>query len=135
MAISYAKFFKVWGSSKGAALVRMADLFPTITDRTQENIMLEHIRKSHPEKRQPYIIDLTKDCPSPKEVQISYLKLRELCAPESTRQFKTQDFKFYGLMDNAKWLYYVSTCLSKAVEGAEELSKPNATTVVLQEGN
>lgn len=112
----------------------MSDLIPTVPDRTQENIMLEHIRKSHPEKRQPYIIDLTKECPSPKEVQTSYSKLRELCAPESKRQFKSQDFKFYGLMDNAKWLYYVSTCLSKATEAAEQLSEPDATTVVLQEG-
>lgn len=126
--------FQVWGSSTGAALVRMAELLPTITDRTQENIMLEHIRKSHSEKRQPYILDLSKDCPSPKDIQASYIKLRELCAPDSTRLFKTQDFKLYGLLDSAKWLYYVAACLSEAAEAAEELSGPKATTVVLQEG-
>lgn len=96
--------------------------------------MLEHIRKSHPEKRQPYIIDLTKDCPSPKEVQSSYIKLRELCTPDSCRLFKSQDFKFYGLMDNAKWLHYVSMCLSKAAEAADKISGSEPTTVVLQEG-
>lgn len=125
---------QVWGSSKGAALVRMSDLLPTITDRTQENIMLEHIRKSHPKTRQPYIIDLSKDCPSPKEVQSSYLKLRELCAPDSTRSFKAQDFKLYGLLDSAKWLYHVAICLTKAAEAAEQLCDSSATTVVLQEG-
>lgn len=96
--------------------------------------MLEHIRRSHPKTRQPYIIDLSKDCPSPKEVQSSYLKLRELCAPESTRLFKTQDFKLYGLLDSAKWLYHVSTCLTKAAEAAGKLCDTDATTVVLQEG-
>lgn len=122
----------VWGTPKGAALVRMADLLPTITDRTEENKLLEHIRKSHPEKKPPYIIDLTN--PSPKEINSSYLKLRDLCTPENPRIFKQQDFKFYGLLDSTKWLTHVSTCLSKAVEAAEQLEKYNST-VVLQEGN
>lgn len=113
----------------------MAELLPTITDRTQENTMLEHIRKSHPEKRQPCILDLARECPSPKEVQAAYLKLRELCAPDGRRAFKTQDFKLYGLLDGAKWLYYVSACLTKAAEAAEELSGENTATVVLQEGS
>ncbi|XP_045468670.1 myotubularin-related protein 10-A [Harmonia axyridis] len=124
----------VWGTPLGAALVRMADLLPTITDRTQENALLEHIRKSHPDKKPPYLIDLGKDCPSPKDVHNSYVKLRDLCVPDSTRQFKQQDYKFYGLLDNSRWLAYVSTCLGKAVEAAEQLSVHNST-VVLQEGN
>lgn len=125
---------KVWGTPDGAALVRMSDILPTITDRTQENIMLEHVRKSHAEKRQPYIIDLSKDCPSPKDIQSSYIKLRDLCIPDSIRVFKTQDFKFYGLLDSTKWLQHISTCLIKAAEGANEICRPNPTTVVLQEG-
>lgn len=123
----------VWGTAHGAALVRMADLLATIPDRTQENTILEHIRKSHPEKRQPYIIDLTKDCPTPKDIQLSFQKLRDLCVPENTRIFKNQDFKFYGLLDNTKWMWYVSVCLTKAKEAAEKLS--HNITVVLQEGD
>ncbi|RZC43222.1 uncharacterized protein BDFB_001366 [Asbolus verrucosus] len=124
----------VWGTPRGAALVRMADLLPTIQDRMQENILLEHIRKSHPEKKQPYIIDLTKECPSPKEIQASFLKLRELCVPENTRTFKSQDFKFYGLLDATKWMTHVSTCLTKALEAANQIYE-HTSTVVLQEGN
>lgn len=112
----------------------MADLLPTITDRTQENILLEHIRRSHPEKRQPVVMDLAKDCPSPKDVHTSFCKLRELCTPDSIRLFKAQDFKFYGLLDSTKWVQYVSLCLTKAAEAAEDLSEPHPTTVVLQEG-
>lgn len=111
----------------------MADLLPTIQDRTQENILLEHIRKSHPDHKQPYIIDLTKECPSPKDVQLSFLKLRDLCVPENTRSFKNQDFKFYGLLDSTKWMTYVSTCLSKAVETVIQIHY-KGSTVVLQEG-
>ncbi|KAF5301594.1 hypothetical protein FQR65_LT08899 [Abscondita terminalis] len=123
----------VWGTLNGSALVRMADLLPTITDRTQENIMLEHIRRSHNEKRQPYIMDLSKECPSPKDIQNSYLKLRDLCIPDSIRTFKLQDYKFYGLLDSTKWLMYVSICLSKAAEGANEMCSFKPVTVVLQE--
>lgn len=123
----------MWGTPLGAALVRMADLLPAITDRVQENTLLEHIRRSHPDKKPPYLIDLGKDCPSPKEVHASYVKLRDLCVPDSTRQFKQQDFKFYGLLDNSRWLASVSACLGKAVEAAEQLSVHNST-VVLQEG-
>jgi myotubularin-related protein 10/11/12 len=124
----------VWGTSTGAALVRMADLLPTIQDRTQENMLLEHIRKSHPEKKQPYIIDLSKECPSPKEIQSSFLKLRDLCVPENLRTFKNQDFKFYGLLDSTKWMSHVSTCLSKALEAVNQILD-QTSTVVLQEGN
>lgn len=121
----------MWSSPKGASLVRMADLLPTITDRTQENILLEHVRKSH--KSIPYIMDLTKECPTPKEIQNSYIKLRELCVPDSIRLFKAQDFKFYGLLDSTKWLLNVSICLKRALEAMEKLSIENVT-VVLQEG-
>ncbi|KAL3276331.1 hypothetical protein HHI36_011714 [Cryptolaemus montrouzieri] len=124
----------VWGTPFGAALVRMAELLPTITDRVQENTLLEHIRRSHPDKKPPYLIDLGKECPSPKDINASYIKLRDLCVPENTRQFKQQDFKFYGLLDNSKWLNYISICLGKAVEAADQLSKQNST-IVLQEGN
>ncbi|XP_023019760.2 myotubularin-related protein 10-A isoform X1 [Leptinotarsa decemlineata] len=122
----------VWGTSKGAALVRMADLLPAIMDRTEENKLLEHIRKSHPDKKPPHIIDLSS--PTPKDIQVSFLKLRELCTPDNTRIFKSQDFKFYGLLDGTKWLSHVSTCLTKAMEAADKISM-HGSTVVLQEGN
>ncbi|XP_025829876.1 myotubularin-related protein 10-B-like [Agrilus planipennis] len=123
----------VWSAPSGAALVRMSDILPTITDRTQENVMLEHVRKSHAEKRQPHIMDLSRECPTPKEVQSSYMKLRDLCAPENIKTFKIQDYKFCGLLENTKWLQHVSTCLTKAAEGADLICNPEPTTVVLQE--
>ncbi|KAL1506237.1 hypothetical protein ABEB36_005634 [Hypothenemus hampei] len=122
----------IWGTRNGAALVRMAELLPTITDRTEENKLLEHIRRSHPDMKPPFIIDLTS--PSPKEIFSSYIRLRDLCTPESTRVFKNQDYKFYGLLDSTKWLNYVSICLFNAKLAAENISKENFT-VVLQEGD
>lgn len=68
-----------WSTANGAALCRKADVNPS--NLTQENAMLEIVRKSHPDLQRPFIMDLTKNLPSPKEVNQSFIKLRELCAP------------------------------------------------------
>ena len=119
--------------------------------------MLESVRKSHPRKTPPSVIDLTKDLPSPRELESSYIKLRDLCTPgnerlnfmdvirecnfrninalclyliDTVRQFWYQDNHFYSLLENSKWLLYVSNCLQKAVEAARLLN--NNVSVVLQ---
>ncbi|XP_073978652.1 myotubularin-related protein 10-B isoform X2 [Rhodnius prolixus] len=120
-----------WSSPQGAALVRMADIVPTITDRVQENIMLESVRKSHPRLAQPIVLDLTKDLPSPREIHFSYNKLRELCTPEDIKQFWIQDQHFLSILENTKWLQFVSACLNKALAAAKTLYRD--VTVVLQE--
>ncbi|BES87802.1 Myotubularin-associated protein [Nesidiocoris tenuis] len=122
-----------WSSPNGASLVRMADLMPTITDRVQENIMLESVRTSHPKRKQPIIVDLTKDMPSFRDVQVSYCKLRELCTPEDLKQFWTQDQHFLTHLENSKWLLYVSNSLTKSLVAAKWLY--DDYTVVLQESN
>jgi hypothetical protein len=58
----------------------MSELCPNITERTQENIMLENIRKNHPRKIQPVIIELNKDI-SIKAVASSFSKFVHLCSP------------------------------------------------------
>lgn len=63
-----------------------------MSDRTQENAMLENVRSAHPQKKQPVVLDLTKDLPSAKELYNSYLKLKDLCTPDSLRQFGVRSF-------------------------------------------
>lgn len=69
-----------WSTVHGATLSRKADVVDP-SNLTQENAMLEIVRKSHPDLIRPYIMDLTKNLPSPKDVNQSFIKLRELCAP------------------------------------------------------
>lgn len=69
-----------WSNEQGAALVKMSELLPSITERTQENIMLENIRKNHPRKIQPVIIELNKDI-SVKAIGSSFSKFVHLCSP------------------------------------------------------
>ncbi|CAA9994919.1 unnamed protein product, partial [Nesidiocoris tenuis] len=51
--------------------------------------MLESVRTSHPKRKQPIIVDLTKDMPSFRDVQVSYCKLRELCTPGKLQHYST----------------------------------------------
>lgn len=120
----------VWGN-ESAALVRMPEVLPSVTNRSHENTFLAKIHKCHPEKTEPEIFELLRDCPTPRDIQGSYIKLRNLCVPDSTRLFKLQDYKFYGLLDACKWLHHVSACLSKARDAADLLEQRK--TVVLQE--
>lgn len=69
-----------WSTINGATLSRKADVVDP-SNLTQENAMLEIVRKSHPDLLKPYIMDLTKTLPSPKDINQSFIKLRELCAP------------------------------------------------------
>ncbi|XP_034943882.1 myotubularin-related protein 10-B isoform X2 [Chelonus insularis] len=119
-----------WSNSRGAALVRMSELIPTVTERTQENIMLENIRKSHPQKLAMAVIDLNKDI-NVKTVAAGFSKFVTLCAPENIRQFWMQDSNFYSTLESSKWLKFVSHCLQKAVEASDYLN--SGTSVILQE--
>lgn len=118
-------------SLENASLIRMAELIPTITDTKQENKMLELVRKCDPIMKQPYIMELNKVLPSIQEVQASFVKLRELCTPDCTRQFMVQDARFYTLLDKSCWLFYVSLCLKYSNDAATKMRQRE--TVVLQE--
>lgn len=69
-----------WTNSHGAALVKMSELVPTITERIQENIMFENVRKSHPQKMPPVVIELNKEI-NVKLIAASFTKFISLCAP------------------------------------------------------
>ncbi|XP_066592594.1 myotubularin-related protein 12 [Prorops nasuta] len=119
-----------WSNELGASLVKMAELSPTVSERTQENIMLENIRKSHPQKVPPVVIDLNKDI-TVKQVASGFTKFINLCSPENIRQFWVQDNNFYSLLESSKWLKYISCCLQKAVETCDQLK--SGYSVILQE--
>lgn len=120
-----------WSSIRGAALVKMSELSPLVTNRMQENIMFENVRKSHPQKMPPVVLELNKEI-SVKLIAVAFSKLANLCSPENIRQFWLQDNNFYSLVDNSKWLKYISYCLQKAVEACEHLHL--GFSVILQEG-
>ncbi|EFN85801.1 myotubularin-related protein 10-B isoform X1 [Harpegnathos saltator] len=120
-----------WTSVYGAALVKMSELLPTITERRHENIMFENIRKSHPQKMQPVVIELNKEI-NVKLIAVGFSKFISLCSAENIRQFWVQDNNFYSLLENTKWLKYISYCLQKAADVCDRLNL--GYSVILQEG-
>lgn len=126
----------VW-SLGGASLVRMADLLPDLLKETHthpnESLMFENIRKCSLQKTAPRYLELTKVLPSLQDVQVSYIKLRALCAPVSDRELTEQDEKFLSSLDKTCWLLYVSLCLKTANEAAGYLK--SGDSVVLQEND
>lgn len=119
-----------WTNAHGAALVKMPELLPTITERMHENIIFENIRKSHPQKNPPVVIELNKEI-NVKLIAAAFTKFINLCSPENIRQFWIQDNNFYSLLETTKWLKYISYCLQKAVEVCDHLNL--GVSVILQE--
>lgn len=82
-----------WSNAHGAALVKMPELIATqqVTSsssgeekmkmRMQENIMFENVRKSHPEKLPPVVIELNNKEINVRSIGISYSKFVSLCSP------------------------------------------------------
>lgn len=122
-----------------ASLVRMADLHhdlvnnPKEVSHSNESLMLEHIRKCSDLKSAPRYLELTKGLPSVQDIQLSYTKLRTLCAPVSDRELTEQDEKFLTLLDKTCWLLYVSLCIKTANEAASYLKA--GESVALQEND
>ncbi|XP_055919388.1 myotubularin-related protein 10-B [Eupeodes corollae] len=124
--------FWVYGYA-GANLIRMGELKAEIPETTIENVTLELIRKSDPERKPPHIMNLSERLPSIQDIQQGYLKFRQICTPDSPRQFLMQETKYLTLLEKSGWLLYVSLCLSNASEAATQMRQ--GTTVVLQENN
>lgn len=69
-----------WSSTHGAALVKMSELSLLATKRMQENIMFENVRKSHPRKMPPVVLELNKDV-NVKFIAVAFSKFASLCSP------------------------------------------------------
>ncbi|XP_011696648.1 PREDICTED: myotubularin-related protein 12 isoform X3 [Wasmannia auropunctata] len=110
---------------------QLTDAARHFQERMQENIMFENVRKSHPQKIPPVVIELNKEI-NVKLIAASFTKFISLCTPENIRQFWIQDNNFYSLLENTKWLKYISYCLQKTVEVCDHLNL--GISVILQEG-
>ncbi|KAK2721746.1 myotubularin-related protein 10-B-like [Artemia franciscana] len=137
-----------WGHKSGCVIVRMstvsADSSPSsnaVIDRKQENekvesIMLENIRKAHSRRKQPLILELDTLLPPVKEVQNSFVKLRDLICvpPDSMRILWDQDDRFLSQLESTRWLHMVSSCLRLA-STVSRVIMDQKVSVVLQESS
>ena len=101
--------------------------------RKQESIMLEHVRKSHPNLREPLILELDKSMPTLQEIQTSWCKFRDTCCTptDNAPKFWEQDAKFLSLLNNSRWPHHVMYCLRIANRVVETICY-HQVSVVLQ---
>ncbi|XP_067425547.1 myotubularin-related protein 11 [Emydura macquarii macquarii] len=78
------------------------------------------------------VVETAADLPGPAEIQISYLKLRALCLPDSS--VAMADEKWLSALEGTRWLDHVRTCVRKASEVAALLVE-RTRSVVLQESD
>lgn len=123
-----------WGHINKCVIVRMAVLHNFITDTQQESIMLEHVRKSHPNLREPLILELDKSMPTLAEIHASWCKLRDssCCPLDNIQKFWEQDSRSLSLLNGSRWPHHVMICLRMANRVVEAVSQ-HQVSVVLQE--
>ena len=95
--------------------------------------MLEHVRKSHPNLREPRILELDKSMPALQEIQASWCKFRDTCCSptDNIPKFWEQDAKFLSLLNNSRWPHHVMFCLRIATRVVEAICY-HQVSVVLQ---
>ncbi|KAG8185558.1 hypothetical protein JTE90_017563 [Oedothorax gibbosus] len=120
-----------WGLSSGASIIRMAALDSSISDSRQKEVMVDAISRASPRQVPVRTFDLDDICPSYKDVQSSFLKLKEMCMPTTAQEYWEKDNNYLGLLDATKWLQYVSSCMKTALEASNALLEN--TTVILSE--
>ncbi|XP_067131260.1 myotubularin-related protein 10-B [Centruroides vittatus] len=121
-----------WGLPSGCALVRMAAADPAISETGQESSMIEAVSSAHPHQYPARVIDVESNCPFVREIQNSYLKLREICMPSTPHEFWEQDSHYLSALESSRWLHHISACLQTSLQIAITLCQ-NKHSVIIQE--
>ncbi|KFM56684.1 Myotubularin-related protein 10, partial [Stegodyphus mimosarum] len=120
-----------WGLSSGASVVRMAALDPSISDSRQKDVMIDAISRASPRQLPVRIFNLDETCPSYKDVQSSFLKLKDICALSTPHEFWETDSNYLSKLDSTKWLHHISSCLNITLEATKCILEN--TTVIFSE--
>lgn len=116
--------------TNGASLVRMAEMYAESELADYVGNLKTAIQLADVNKGYPVEMDLTKLCPSLKDVQASYEKLKELIFIDSGKDFAVQDISWFSSLEGTKWLTCVSQCLKVACDAAKHLENH---TVIIKE--
>ncbi|XP_077989112.1 myotubularin-related protein 10-like isoform X2 [Glandiceps talaboti] len=123
-----------WSHSNGASLYRMVSLRADTVHSQYERRMLQAIKSTHPRDLTSITIDLDKYCSSIGSIQSSFKKLKELCMPETTKDFLSGDNKWYCDLDTTKWLHCVRKCLSISIDAVDQITT-HGKSVILRESD
>ncbi|XP_006902999.1 PREDICTED: myotubularin-related protein 10 [Elephantulus edwardii] len=118
-----------WSHTNGSALVRMALIKDVLQQRKIDQRICNAITKSHPQRSDVYKSDLDKALPTIHDVQVAFVKLKQLCVNEL---FEETEEKWLSSLESCRWLEYVRIFLKHSAELVYILESKHLS-VILQE--
>ncbi|EDO37565.1 predicted protein [Nematostella vectensis] len=85
---------------------------------------------ANPEHKDVKVVDLSKICPSIQQLSQSYLRVRELCVLDTTKNFWSIDPHWLSSLDNSRWLASVRTSISTAVDVCKAVCEEGRPVIV-----
>ncbi|XP_044287122.1 myotubularin-related protein 12 isoform X1 [Varanus komodoensis] len=126
-----------WSCHNGAALLKMST-FPKEQDDNASQMhrhFLDGMYKTI--DKPPYeamkIDDLSNSLPSLQEIQVAYIKFKQLFLIDNSGDFWDTDVKWFSLLESTNWLEIIRRCLRKAVEVIESLEAQNTNVLLIEE--
>lgn len=116
----------------GNSLVRMSAQDDNSDQIQHQKKMLDAVKIAG-NQNMPKIMDMAELCPSCRDIQESFAKLKKLCMSDTEREFYVQDMSWYSSLDDTKWLQMVARCLSTSHEVAKLITSKRRTVVIQEQ--
>lgn len=98
-----------------------------------QGIIFDSIKATYQGKLKPITIyDVSRNCASPRELETSFEKIKELCMHENQKDFWAADSHWLTNLDGTRWLNYIRSSLV-AAHAVSKLIHVDAIPVVVRE--
>ncbi|XP_046574483.1 myotubularin-related protein 10-B-like [Haliotis rubra] len=116
-----------------SSLVRMSYVAPESISKEGHEKILSAIKQACDETDDPKRVDLSRLCPSLRELQLSYEKLKECCMTDSVKEYISTDLAWYSNLDSTQWLQAVCKCLQITFSIVVSIEKDKRTIIIAEE--
>lgn len=126
-----------WSSQHGAALFKMASLPKEVDDSSiqEQRAFLASVEKTlhRPPYEEVRIEDLSVTLPSLSEIQMAYVRFKQLFLIDNSTDFWDTDSKWFSLLHTSNWLEMIRQCLKKSIEVIEYLENQRINVVLKED--
>ncbi|KAG8599134.1 hypothetical protein GDO81_002890 [Engystomops pustulosus] len=129
--------FWCWSSQNGGALYKMSSLPKEVDDFAiqEQRSFLDSVEKTlhRPPLEEVRIEDLSVTLPSLSEIQVAYVRFKQLFLIDNCTDFWDTDSKWFSLLNTSNWLEIVRQCLKKSIEVIEYLENQKINVVLKED--
>lgn len=86
------------------------------------------------EHKEVKVVNLMKTCPTIQDLQQSFLKVKELCVMETSKQFWSIDPNWLTSLEASRWLNYIRLSLVAAMDVVESISIDHSPVIIKETG-